>query len=406
MTIDQQFIGKYLLMALNGRLDATWADYVKDTCLGQIRSGHHHLIVDAENLSFLSSAGIRTLMIVAKEIQIVDGSFNVLKATPFVAKTITMTGLGQWLTSEMPAELKEEQSTEHQASLVNSDQYLLHSGPGMQMEIPARWRPWQQITPADLLVRRFPANAIALGIGSAAETSEDALKTLGDFMAVAGHVVYQPPEKHQRPDYLIQKNDYIPEMQVVQLLDVRGDLTHQFRFAPDHAQASFGIAALALRALRMTEGRAAIVVMLAEVHGLVGASVSRSPGLAVNEEIAAFPEVREWISFTGEPIYQGHQCLLCGVVSDRPESEELLLKPLPAQPGLYGHFHAAVFPYQPLPNGKIDLTTSVQNFFNGPPPLAMMHLIDDQRPVQGTGESSFIRGACWCAPIQSSEELS
>jgi len=406
MNIDQQFTGKYLRMILNGRLDATWAEYVKETCLGQIRGGNHHLIIDAGNLSFLSSAGIRTLMIVAKELQSVEGSFMVLKATPFVAKTITMTGLGQWLVSEMPAELQETMPTESSHSLLLNDEYVLHSGPGMQIEVPASWHPWQPITAADLVPRRFPARVIALGIGSAAETPEKGMETLGDFLAVAGHVVYQPPEKNHRPDYLIRKNDYIPEMQVIQLIEVVGDLTHQFRFSPDQQQTSFGMATLAAKALRMVHGKMAVVVLLAEIHGLVGASMAKSPGLATHEKIDHFPEVREWVSFTGEPVFQGHQCLVCGVVSDDPDSEQFLLKPLPAHPELFGHFHAAVFPYQPLPNGNIDLESSVRKLFNGPPPLAILHLIDDQRPIQGAGESTFIRGACWCAPVQSSEEQS
>ncbi len=405
MTITQQLTGRNLLIRLNGRLDATWSDYVKETCLDQIRNGHHHLMIDAENLSFLSSAGIRTLIIVAKEISTVKGSFSILKASPFVAKTIRQTGLGQWLTEDLQTESNQPESAEPISSEGYNQQYMIHAGPGMKMEIPACWRPWQPVTARDVLPRSFPANCIALGIGSAAETREGALETLGDFLAVAGHVVYQPPGIQQRPDYLIKKHDFIPEMHVVQLLDFRGEMSHHFRFAPDQSQASFSISTLADKALQMVTGETATLVLLAEIHGLTGASMAQSPGLATDTRMDTFPEIREWITFTGEPVFQGHQCIVCGVVSNCLLPEASLLKPLPSHPGLYGHFHAAVFPYQPLPNGKIDLTTTIGSFFNGPPPLTVLHLIDDQRPILGTGESTFIRGACWCAPVQSEEVL-
>ncbi len=406
MTIEQQFFGKYLLMVLKGRLDAAWSDYVQETLMKQIRSGHHHLLLDARDLSFLSSAGIRTLMIVARELSHVKGTFSVLKASPFVEKTIRLTGLGQWLAEDLPEEIKGTTATTADSQTANTEMFLLDQGSGMVLWVPAAWQPWQQISNTDLHSRIFPVNTIALGIGSASETTEEAMSTLGDFLAVAGHVVYQLPEKRLRPDYLIQKQDYIPGLQVVQLIEATGKLTHHFRFAPDGAQASFGIAALANKALRMVRSRTAVMVLVAEIHGLVGASLARSPAQASDIGINTYPEIREWVTFSGEPLFQGQHCLVAGFVSDDPVSETLLFKPLPAFPGLYGHFHAAVFPYQSLPNGQIDLTATLREFFNGPPPLALLHLIDDQRPIQGTGESTFIRGACWCAPAKKQEVIS
>jgi hypothetical protein len=83
-----------------------------------------------------------------------------------------------------------------------------------------------------------------------------------------------------------------------------------------------------------------------------------------------------------------------------------LLPPLPSSPGVAAHIHAAVFPHQPLPNGKIELEPSVRKFFNGPPPQAVMHLAEDIRPVVGLGESALIRGACWFGPVVNPEVLS
>ncbi|MDZ7743408.1 MAG: hypothetical protein U5Q03_17140 [Bacteroidota bacterium] len=77
---------------------------------------------------------------------------------------------------------------------------------------------------------------------------------------------------------------------------------------------------------------------------------------------------------------------------------------MPSRPAIAAHMHAVVFPHQPLQNGKLELRQQINKFFNGPPPKTLMHLIEDNRPVRGLGESTFIRGAMWCSPIKNTEE--
>jgi len=417
MQINQQVIGKHLQIALHGRLDATWSEYVKDFCLNQIRCGHHHLMIDAENLSFLSSAGIRVLLITSKELLKVQGSLTILNASPFVGKTLQMTGLGEWLITGSSAGKSSGSSTmslsETQSNLLQEDTplvdgtvvYGIDPHAEMHLEIPAGWHPWQNLQEQNLSLHPFPANSVAIGIGSALETTADALNSLGEFLAVSGNVVFATPGNNQRPDYLLCQEEYVPEMHVVQLIKCSGGMSHHFRFSPSRSQESFGIGTLAKTALRMVKGKMAVVVLLAEIHGLVGASLIRSPGEIKQQEVGAFPEIREWITFSGEPVYKLHQSIVCGIISEDPGAGNSLLKPLPSQPGLWGHFHAAVFPFQPLPNGELDMDISIARFFHGPPPIEVMHLIDDQRPVNGIGESTFIRGAAWCAPVKYREDV-
>ena len=65
-----------------------------------------------------------------------------------------------------------------------------------------------------------------------------------------------------------------------------------------------------------------------------------------------------------------------------------------------GHFHAAVFSYHPLQNGKIDLKTTVRKLFEREDVEDVLHLLSDDRVIAGAGESEFIRGACWVGPIR------
>ena len=135
---------------------------------------------------------------------------------------------------------------------------------------------------------------------------------------------------------------------------------------------------------------------------MVGTVLIRSPGRISEDREIDFPEIREWLTFCGERSFSHQQALLVGVVSVKGGP---LIPSTPSAPGKAAHIHVAVFPYQPLPNGKIELAEATGRFFNGPSPLAVMHLADDDRPVVGLGESTLIRGACWFGSFQNPEVL-
>ncbi len=76
-----------------------------------------------------------------------------------------------------------------------------------------------------------------------------------------------------------------------------------------------------------------------------------------------------------------------------------LLRPLGAAAWPAGHFHAAAFSYRPLPKGRIELTPTVTMLFTAETLQGVLHLLNDDRPTVGAGQSEFVRGACWVAPI-------
>jgi hypothetical protein len=113
-----------------------------------------------------------------------------------------------------------------------------------------------------------------------------------------------------------------------------------------------------------------------------------------------FPDVRQWLSFTPEPAYARSMALVAGVVAvDAPIGLTSFLRPLGGPYDPVGHLHAAVFSYQPLRKGDIDLTETVSNLFEPAGPQTVIHLLNDRREVSGAGQSEFVRGACWVGPI-------
>lgn len=407
MQLIQEQLGNYFVIKTIGKLDATWADYFAETCLDLIRNGHHNLIVDAAEMSFLSSAGIRSLLRINKELFSVKGSFLIVHAQDFVVKTIEMTGFRHWISKEFPKELKALKSDKTLASVqVDEGVFELNPSGCLTLSVVADWEPWNTVRTENISKLHFPPSVFALGIGSATESPVEARSSFGEFVAVGGHVVFQVPEAKSRPDYLLAEKEFIPEMHVIQALYCKGEMSHLFRFSPDESKSYFGISDITEKVLSVTGHDAAAFVVLAEVDGLVGVNLIQSPGRFNKSGTIPFPDIREWLSFCGERVFSGQQALVFGVVRKPGDSQKnSLLSGLPSKPDVAGHFHAAVFPYQPLQNGKIDLIQNVQKFLSGPPPMALMHLIDDDRPAIGLGQSSFIRGACWCSPIKKTEGL-
>lgn len=404
MKIDFEQRGKYLLVQTEGRLDASWADYFADKLLLQIRKGQHHIVLDASGIIFLSSAGIRALLKIFKELNTVSGHFYIVNPTSFVEQTLSTSGFHTWLEKGFPDDMPAAGDIDAKGTLGQNgiQQYIINENAVLTISETANWQPWQGIDKDRVRMLTFDRDTYALGIGSASATFDDALDHFGEFLAVAGNVVYQPPDEQAPPDYLIAEKQFLPRMQCIQVLTWNGGMKHLIRFAPTDSTPFYPVSTLLALILDQTGGNTAGFVILGEIEGMVGTALIRSPGrIRENREII-FPEIREWLTFCGERSFSHQQALLVGVVSNIC-GPLIPLKPFAS--GKAAHIHAAVFPYQPLPNGKIELATTISKFFNGPSPLAVMHLADDDRPVIGLGESTLVRGICWCGPLHNPEVL-
>lgn len=403
MELKTEQRGKYLMVSAAGRLDASWSEYFADVFLNYIRSGNHHLIVDAGAMDFLSSAGIRSLIRIHKELHLVNGSFAIVNAAAFVQKTLEATGFGIWLKDSLPDDMLPAAGQGDPENSFVTERFLLNEKGQMRIWTVSAWKGWEAVESSEARLIAFPENRFSLGVGSSSVSGETARDRFGEFIAVCGNVAYQAPEERGRPDYLLGVNEFIPEMLVIQAMVCEGEMARLFRFAPPNGQEEIPFSALAGEILSMCGSPAAFVLM-AETGGLVGSNLICSPA-KISQAIPDSIAVRNWLSFCGERVFTGEQTLIFGCVAEAAMQADFpQLKVLPSSAAIAARAHAAVFPYQPLPNGNIDLKSQTEKFFSGPPPMALMRLIDDNRPVQGLGESTFIRGACWCAPLTKNTE--
>lgn len=96
MTIENQ--GDLAVVALTGRLDSTNAAETEARILAQIESGHPRIVVDASGLDYLSSAGLRVFLVVAKRVKAAGGGLALHSLTDHVREVFEISGFVNVLT--------------------------------------------------------------------------------------------------------------------------------------------------------------------------------------------------------------------------------------------------------------------------------------------------------------------
>src|SRR6059036_843033 len=134
---------------------------------------------------------------------------------------------------------------------------------------------------------------------------------------------------------------------------------------------------------------------------MVGATLRRSPVLANGQPPLDFPAVRDWLSFTTERTDERNLALVVGFAEREPRpGSAAFLRPIGPGTKAQGHFHAAVFPYRPLPKGNVNLRETITSLLGTESARTVMHLLSDEREFEGVGQTELMRGACWAGPLR------
>src|ERR1700722_20204822 len=101
MEITQQDQGDRILLEVQGRLDGSWADHLANHLAEVVRSGKHNVRLDLSRTTFLSSAGIRVLLIYFKQLKSLQGGLEVWQPSEMVREVLELSGLQALLTGTL-----------------------------------------------------------------------------------------------------------------------------------------------------------------------------------------------------------------------------------------------------------------------------------------------------------------
>src|SRR5256885_7539294 len=92
MDFAQEQAGEVTLIKLAGRLDSGSARSAEDGFNAALGSGTPRLAIDMSRLEYISSAGLRVLLVVAKKVQQAKGKMVLFRLVPNVREVFSVSG--------------------------------------------------------------------------------------------------------------------------------------------------------------------------------------------------------------------------------------------------------------------------------------------------------------------------
>lgn len=402
--------GGSAVLRVAGRLDREGAEHLSQSLEELLREGVRSVAIDLATVTYLSSAAATVLSRWHQELAALRGEVRLTSLPPAVRESLAILGwdsrfetnagsepgpvdlrLSSWQMSATIA-----RSGEYQMSACVPDGTLrcrLHGHPDWLTHVP--------LGPDDCDVVALPANAFGLGLGAIGGGYDDCRDRLGELLAVAGCVAHFPNDGARMADYLVGDGEVAPRAVLASGLTCEGAFSKLVRFSTKPDVDAVPLSEVAGVCLDAVGGTVAGVVIAAETLGLSGARIRRSPAAPdaspLGFEVSA---LREWLSFTPERASALTTTLAAGVVARTPEGALAAhLRPFGWSGNLYGHFHAAVFSYRPLPQRTVELGVLARGLFKDHQLRDVLHLVWDDRGEDGVAESTIVRGVAWVAPV-------
>jgi anti-anti-sigma factor len=408
--ITQRHAGESAELKIRGRLDSHWADHLASELGKFVREGTHRLWLDLSDVIYLSSLAVGVLVRFQNQLKSLGGSFKVVNPSEAVKEVLETVRLVEVLVGEPPgypgkatwALRAPRRGVFREQDGIELETFQYPSPGPLQGRVfgdPSLLRGCR-FAEADCQAVPVGADTIAVGVGALGRDFDDCQDRFGEFLAAAGVAAYLPTDGSNIPDYLFLGEATAANVRLCYGLSCTGQFAHLTRFETRKGL-PVTLTNLVTTNLDLVGTEAIGLVLIAESAGLMGAALRRSPvGNATAEAPFGYPTIREWLSFTAERAYRNTTALVVGVAT-RGEAGPLasLLRPVGRGTQPVGHFHAAVFSHRTLPIGEIDLKGIVAALFEAQHFQGVLHLLADYREPAGLGESEFVRGACWAAPL-------
>jgi anti-anti-sigma factor len=412
MMIESARDGGSAVLRVAGRLDREGAEHLSQSLEELLRDGVRSVAIDLSTVTYISSAATTVLSRWRQELAVLRGEVQLTSLPPAVREALAILGWDARFEAspgsaavDGPIDLRLS-SWQIPATIARSGEYQMSASvPDGTLRCRLHGRPdWLRHVPLvsdDCDVVALPANSFGLGLGAIGGAYDDCRDGLGELVAVAGCVAHFPNDGARMADYLVGDGEVAPRAVLASGLTCEGAFSKLVRFSTKPDVDAVPLSEVAGVCLDAVGGSTAGLVIAAETLGLSGARIRRSPAAPdaspLEFEVSA---LRDWLSFKPERASSLTTMLVAGVIARAPEGPLAAhLRPLGWTGNLYGHFHAAVFSYRPLPQRTVELGVLARGLFKDHQLRDVLHLVWDDRGDDGVAESTLVRGVGWFAPI-------
>jgi len=92
MNINQEPTGNIIILTLNGRLDTMNFALLENEVNSLIKDNKKYIVLDCQALEYVSSSGLRVLMMSLNQVKAVGGKFSICNLQPSIIKIFKISG--------------------------------------------------------------------------------------------------------------------------------------------------------------------------------------------------------------------------------------------------------------------------------------------------------------------------
>jgi anti-anti-sigma factor len=414
MQIDTKLSERRLELTLRGRLDAYACLAAQPTLERALAADTLFVVADLTALDYLSSAGIRLLLGLSKQLRQRGGALVLAGVRDYCRQVLDLAGFtAAFPMFATPAAARSfcGQSLREMECLERWDRLeMLEMEGGWARLIPGGGGRgaaeilgdvkdvlYARITPAHLCSKRFSETEYSIGLGGLGDRLEDYFPLMGEMITIGGTMVWLPTDGHDTPDFLIPKADKgqvtlrtgfnvslaggFNELLMYASRDPAGvSITRLYRDLFDNARR------------RRPDFKGVLALgICAQMDAVYGSGIKKSPireFAPANGEMVTHPaNTAAWFDFDAVPRQREVTALICGIGADLQADlsaydQAQLNRVFYLNPANTGgknemlHNHAVMFQRQALPERAVSLERLIETVVDNGAFLDMRHLLD------------------------------
>jgi len=413
MDIRTTIIEHTLILAPKGRLDGHGSGLLQDALAAGMTDTIRFVLFDLTDVPYLSSAGLRVMVMARKQVAPRDGKVFLSNVSPFIMNVLQMAGMYKIFQTEpdtrtvlsiihdVCAEKQHDPDTVQytidggsiEILTVCTEKATLHLTGSLLRVLYA------QISPDKVRLVRFSDCEYSIGLGAMAESPEKARELLGEMITLQGSIVWLPTDGNKTPDFFIPITD-TGEVRIYTGFNaaLRGHFQETLTLTsdtPDGISLSQVYKRIFDHAREMRPDYSGIIAiaLIGESGGIRSSGITHPPvreRAPMNGGSIMDPgNVNEWIEVSDSFEYAGESIIAFGIGIDlthdlsefQPEQLSALSYIHPANRGLSEislHTHGVVFK-KSLLSPEPDIGSKIRHLMNNGEFLDMRHLMDDSR---------------------------
>jgi len=384
-------------LAISGRMDSLSSVDIQNQFDELILSGSRLIAVNLEQVSFISSAGLRVFLGAQNQLTKVGGEIILFHASESVRRVFTMTGFDQICKIMANAEelatvcADRAEAAEVTVTIVDGVTFKCRETAatepgdlciiGSQDKLASAGYTEQDVVTVNQSSLRFGAGLATIG-----ERYEEYQHLFGEAVSLERNFYFYPAVKRPAVDYMFYSSP---------AAGTECRFFHGFGFDGAYRYvAAFEAAQGFVTQDRLIEWVLSLpsqapllgIVLLAESKGLFGMNLKRIP-IAENRageagDVFALNQVASWINFPVDPIDQNHIVAATGLVCRNKASCSVQVRKLFSSESS-SHVHAGIFEKGPISKNIDQFSAELHRVLTGLAITKVQHLLGQSRFSNG-----------------------